>query len=335
MGQITPIFLISQPRAGSTMLQRILAGHPEIHTTAETWLMLHPVYALRERGHSAEFNQRLAYYALNDYLSTIQGGREVYFESLRLMAMHLYRKACEPSKANFFLDKTPRYYYIIPELAEIFPKAKFIFLLRNPLAVLNSILNTWVKGDLLRLSGAKDDLLLAPYMLDEALAFLGDDAVLVHYEQFVKDPNKQLERICGELDIDYNANMVNYGSRPSPVGRYGDRKGIHRYNSPSRDRLDRWLQLGTVKQDRYLALNYLNYLGPQLISRLGYDYSELESQLLSQRVKRGRFVVTWKTIFNENHSSIEKIYIKLIGLLQNRDFARFYKLLRGILFGRR
>ena len=54
------IFLISQQRAGSTLLQRILGGHPEVHTTAETWLMLHPIYALREQGsdnpHTWEFD---------------------------------------------------------------------------------------------------------------------------------------------------------------------------------------------------------------------------------------------------------------------------------------
>ena len=50
------IFIISQPRAGSTLLQRILGGHPEIHTAAEPWIMLHPLYALKSKGCSAEYN---------------------------------------------------------------------------------------------------------------------------------------------------------------------------------------------------------------------------------------------------------------------------------------
>ena len=34
------IFIISQPRSGSTLLQRMLSGHADIKSAAETWLML-------------------------------------------------------------------------------------------------------------------------------------------------------------------------------------------------------------------------------------------------------------------------------------------------------
>ena len=38
------IFIISQPRSGSTLLQRMLSGNKDIKASAETWLMLHPLY---------------------------------------------------------------------------------------------------------------------------------------------------------------------------------------------------------------------------------------------------------------------------------------------------
>ena len=44
------ILMISPPRAGSTMLQRILGSHSDIHTVSEPWLVLHPLYALRPEG---------------------------------------------------------------------------------------------------------------------------------------------------------------------------------------------------------------------------------------------------------------------------------------------
>ena len=49
------IFVISQPRLGSTFLQRLLAGHPEVQTSAETWLMLHPASGLS----GTAFKQRI------------------------------------------------------------------------------------------------------------------------------------------------------------------------------------------------------------------------------------------------------------------------------------
>ena len=141
------IFLISQPRSGSTLLQRILGGHPDIHTVSEPWLMLHPFYALRgTSGISTEYSTYPAHRALMNFLSTFDQGEELFFEGVRRMYGHFYEKALDTSGSRYFLDKTPRYYLIIPELIQTFPKAKFIILLRNPLAVLSSMVKTRARG---------------------------------------------------------------------------------------------------------------------------------------------------------------------------------------------
>ena len=59
------IFIISQPRAGSTLLQRMLSGHPDIATAAEPWLLLHPLYGLRQHGIQAEYNSQWAFKAVS------------------------------------------------------------------------------------------------------------------------------------------------------------------------------------------------------------------------------------------------------------------------------
>jgi hypothetical protein len=48
------IFLISQPRAGSTMSQRILGSHPNIYTVSEPWILLGPLYPLHFDNFDAE-----------------------------------------------------------------------------------------------------------------------------------------------------------------------------------------------------------------------------------------------------------------------------------------
>src|SRR5262249_40497787 len=145
------IFAISQPRAGSTLLQRILAAHPSIFATAEPWLMLHPLYALRAQGHTADYNAEWARAALKDFCDNLEGGEQAYLEALRGMGVSLYNQALQRSGRPCFLDKTPRYYQICPELRRTFPEAKFILLLRNPLAVLSSILTSWIHEDWERL----------------------------------------------------------------------------------------------------------------------------------------------------------------------------------------
>ena len=44
------IFLISLPRSGSTLLQKMLTVSPEIYSVAEPWLMLPLAFMLKKEG---------------------------------------------------------------------------------------------------------------------------------------------------------------------------------------------------------------------------------------------------------------------------------------------
>ena len=116
------IFLISQPRAGSTMTQRILASHPDIHTVSEPWLMLHPLYAMRSQGYEAEYHAWEARTALKGFFEEVSSDEDAYFVGVRKMCGHFYNCALNSSNKSYFLDKTPRYYHIIPELHKTFPR---------------------------------------------------------------------------------------------------------------------------------------------------------------------------------------------------------------------
>ncbi|MBE9544285.1 MAG: sulfotransferase, partial [Proteobacteria bacterium] len=222
------IFLISQPRAGSTLLQRILNGHSDIHTTAEPWIMLHPLYALKKNGLLAEFDSNLARQGLEDFISQVPEGQELYFKALRHMGGTLYNRALEVSGKRLFLDKTPRYHFIIPELKKVFPEAKFIFLLRNPLAVLSSTLKSWFQNNPESLQKSPNylDIIQGPLHLIQGIQLLKEDAVVVKYEELVDDNENTVKAICYKLGIAYQNEMLTYGSKPKPKGRFGDSVGI-------------------------------------------------------------------------------------------------------------
>jgi len=167
------IFIISQPRSGSTLLQRILGGHPEIQTSAETWLLLHPTYALKKSGIETEYDSRFAAQGVEEFLINYTDGVEVYDDAIRQWANVIYGNALKKNSKIYFLDKTPRYFFIIPDLHRLFPKAKFIFLLRNPLAVLSSLLSTYVKDDWPVLSFFRHDLLHAPQLIADGIKIIG------------------------------------------------------------------------------------------------------------------------------------------------------------------
>ena len=275
------IFLISQPRAGSTLLQRILNGHSDIHTTAEPWIMLHPIYALKRNGLDAEYESSLARQGLDDFLMQVPEGEELYIEALREMANVLYNKMINVSKKKYFLDKTPRYYFIIPELYRVFPKAKFIFLMRNPIAVLSSVLKTWCGNILQNLVNRPihTDLIKGPYYLLEGIKRLKEDAIVVHYEKLVQNPKEVMQHVCNRIGIQFNENMLEYGKHPAPEGRFGDSVGVHKHISPVSEYIDKWTENLASPDLIEFAQKYLLDLGPEVISRMGYSYQNIKDKL--------------------------------------------------------
>ncbi len=273
------IFVISQPRSGSTLLQRVLAGHPDIHTSAETWLMLQPLYALKGHGYRSEYNEQWAGEAVAEFLENYTDGPSVYDDAIRAFARVLYENALTRTGKHFFLDKTPRYYYIIPELYRIFPRAHFIFLLRNPLAVLASELASYVGARYAELAQFHDDLLVAPQRILDGIEALGERATIVRYEQFVAHPDDTIAALCASLGVSFDPKMLDYSTTPMPRGKMNDHIGIVRHTRPSPANADKWKRLATDPQSRHFAQSYLQALGRPLIERLGYSYDELSNVL--------------------------------------------------------
>jgi hypothetical protein len=269
------IFLVSQPRAGSTLLQLMLAGSPEIATTAEPWIALHPLFALRDQGMQASFNADLARASLENFLEAIGADRDFYREQVAAFLSGFYSAAIQKQGKKFFLDKTPRYYYVVEELAHLFPNARFIILFRNPLAILASILNTWVGKNLGGLINYLEDLLLAPSLLLKFLRNHPDTSIRVSYEQIVTNPHVELDKICRFLQIDFDNAMLDYGARIDSIWKMGDTVGIRKSTKPVTDSVNRWKQSFITEETRSLAQSYLKYLGRSTVTEMGYPFDEL------------------------------------------------------------
>ena len=139
---IRPLFLMSLPRTGSTLVQRVLAAHPGVATASEPWLLLPLLYARREDGIRAEYCHMVAANAIADFAQAREGGTAAFDQRLREFVQGVYQDASS-NGAVYFLDKTPHYHFVAEELFALFPDARFLFLWRNPLAVLASLLTTF------------------------------------------------------------------------------------------------------------------------------------------------------------------------------------------------
>ena len=284
------VFLVSQPRAGSTLLQRMLAAHGKVATASEPWVMLHPLYARRAEGHTAEYNATLAHDALREFLATTPGVHDDWNEGLRRMHAYLYDRALTAKPgATHFVDKTPRYYLILPELVEVFPAATFVILLRNPLAVLCSLITTWAYGGRLHhLSRWVQDLNDGPRMLLEGAEAAGSRAVTVRYEEMLADPEPVLRRIGEKAGLDYDPAMIEYGRATLPRWAFGDTKKVYGGDGrPDAQNAERWMEEMKDPQMWRLASEYLSALDPRVLTRMGYDPQRLRAELDARRPTKG------------------------------------------------
>jgi hypothetical protein len=289
------IFLISQPRSGSTLLQHIIASHPQVYTTAEPWLLLPLLYRPTT---GVEHSLQLAYAALDEFLALLPEGEALYREQVRKMALALYGHALVDTGKKYFLDKTPRYYLIIPELAQLFPAARFILLVRNPLAVLLSILSYHHGSDWKGLArpGTVLDLCEAPRLMLQGMRVLGDRAVVVHYESLIQSPEREVREVCEHIGLNFCAEMIEYGDKVKLSGTFVDKKSIYKHNKPVSDYADQWREGFVSSQSQRFAREYLESLGPELVSQLGYSFDELLQTLPSPSFIRNLFTVPWQQL---------------------------------------
>ena len=254
--------------------------------------MLHPAYSLRQRGITADYGTHFAYEGVKEFLENYTRGRDVQLDAIREWARMIYQDAIDKHQKRWFMDKTPRYFFIIPELYELFPRARFVFLLRNPMAVLASELSTYVKGDWPVLGVFNADLLAAPGWILDGIEQLGNRGYVIHYEKFVTAPETAIPALCNYLGLDFQETMLDYSGTPKPVGKYNDTAGIDQHTRPSTGSVEKWKSMVDDDQALHFAQRYLETLGENTITRLGYDYGEL-SGILNCRTVSTRGLYPW------------------------------------------
>jgi hypothetical protein len=272
-----PIFLLSLPRAGSTLVQRVLAAHPEVSTTPEPWLLLPQVFAMRERGMLVRYGHVPAARAIREFAARLPNGDQDYVTELRRFVLALYSKA-SGGRGRYFLDKTPRYHLIAEELWRIFPEARWIFLWRNPLAVAASIVATLGNGRW-RPDRWRIDLLEGPRNLVSAYEGHRNEAFAVRYEDLITDPMSTWPRLFGYLDLEFDFSLLDALPSVQLSGRMGDRTGAARYRSLSTEPLEKWKGIMSSPVRKRWCRTYLRRIGNRELAVMGYDLHSLLADL--------------------------------------------------------
>ncbi|MCW8806695.1 MAG: sulfotransferase [Rhodanobacter sp.] len=221
-----PIFIISPPRSGSTLLFETLAQAPamftighESHALIEGVPGLHPVH-----GDFA-----------SNRLDAAAATPELVEELRRRFHAELRDRNGHPPGAPLarMLEKTPKNALRVPFLAKVFPEAHFIYLHRDPRQTLSSMLEAWQSGrfrtyaQLPDWSGLPWSLLLTPgwreligrplpeivaaqwntttrILLDDLAAVPSDRCHVLTYDALLSSPAAEVSRLSEALGFDWD-----------------------------------------------------------------------------------------------------------------------------------
>jgi len=123
-----PIFIVGMPRAGSTLLEQMLASHSQVEGTME----LPDIMSIARRLSGANARDRALRYP--DILATLTDD-----DLAALGTEYLERSKVHRSGAAFFIDKMPNNFVHIGLIHLILPKAKILDARRHPMACCFSV----------------------------------------------------------------------------------------------------------------------------------------------------------------------------------------------------
>jgi hypothetical protein len=275
---IQPIFIFSVSRSGSTLVQRVIGSHSDVATVSEPWILLPYGYTMRPYGVSAEYQQKSLVKAIEDFCKELPDGSEDYQAEWRRFALRLYEKAAG-AEARYFVDKTPPYCLIVEEIIGLFPEAKFIFLWRNPLSIVSSIIDTWKEW---HPTLFRSDLFIGLPRLVAAYRAHGARAHSVRFEDLVDGNVAQWRALMGYLEIDFEPDSLTRFSQLELNGRMGDPTGVKRYSALSSEPQEKWKKTLANPLRKEWCRRYLRFLGDDRLAVMGYDGAQIVRELNSQ-----------------------------------------------------
>ena len=270
------IFIFSLPRSGSTLLQRMFCRATEVKSISEPAVLLPLLYHRYNKEIYSSYNVQVFSRGVEDLVSLYRNGWDDYDAELRTFVLKLYENALGES-GKHFVDKTPRYSLIAPEIVKLFPRAKFIFLWRDPLRIVDSAINSlWSRRWLP--SRMAIDFEQGVQKLCSAAQTLGERAIHIRYEELVTAPEEKFELLLNELGM---AHLFEGIRRELPVrlGSLGDPATTSTSKAIFKTSASRPLQhMESLVRQRWILKRFSKFPS-NYWSYLGKSYSDVESEL--------------------------------------------------------
>jgi len=202
------IFLVGFPRSGTTLLENVLAAHPNVVSLEEKECFAPETAAyLTEPGGL----DRLARISSRDAARQ----REHYWASVR-------KNGIEP-RGKVFIDKMPLSSMALPVIAKLFPNARILFSLRDPRDVVLSCFRRRFgmnpsMYELLTLQGAAAFYDAVMTLSERYRELLPLPQHIVRYESLVDEFEMATREVCAFIGLEWNPAMADFAAKAQTRG---------------------------------------------------------------------------------------------------------------------
>ncbi|MFK8183915.1 MAG: sulfotransferase [Phormidesmis sp.] len=212
------LFLVGCARSGTTLLQSLLASHPEIASFPESEFFNHLFSHSEPKRKALGLLSRRAKPQLSKFLKEI-GHKEqplspfLFFpHQLTTQFIKTLDHLASQENKHIWIEKTPTHLYHLDYISQHVPNAQFIHILREGKDAIASLYDVrqkypkqWANEP------ASVELAVKRWIKDVSISLQYVDSsrhILVSYEALVENPQHTLSQLCEFIGIAFHENML-------------------------------------------------------------------------------------------------------------------------------
>jgi hypothetical protein len=202
----SPITLVAHGRSGTSLLHNVFSAHPDVDPVGETAnLVLGIGYAVDSvedivpgrydvDGQFVAYARRRAQAIRSAYVAMFPSEKPRWMQKPigASFAMDIFGQMS--SKVDFFT-----WYWQV--MLGAFPDGKYITILRNPADVVLSSTQYWGLTEKMIWDGLGSMAKIISHV-DSPISYA------VHYDELINDPETQIRKLCGIVDLSFHPNML-------------------------------------------------------------------------------------------------------------------------------
>jgi tetratricopeptide (TPR) repeat protein len=207
-GSLRPIFIIGMPRSGTSLIEQVLASHPDVYGGGELGLL----NEVSDVAAVADVAGRGDYPGCLDALS-LRGCNE-------LAGRYLAGLSRLNATARYVTDKMPTNFFFLGAIRMLFPDCHVIHCVRDPLdTCLSCYMTDFAVGHEFAQDLARLGQFFTEYrrLVSHWRDTLNYPMIEVQYEQLVSNPEDEMRWLLEHLDLPWDSRCLRFHENPRPV----------------------------------------------------------------------------------------------------------------------